>query len=120
MRKALALGFLCGLAACGDLSTKVQSAAESTRSATERFAANASASDRSRVARISEDAQPLGQAEAIALGERYYMRAEANGWTVIDRLSNAPATIGEEPTERLSLEAAEKLVVELREADPSR
>lgn len=109
------------VAACSDMSSAVASRAEATRTATEHFAARAAAESRAREARISEEAEPMRQAEAIALGERFYLRAGLQGWTVMDRATNGPASSAAgQPLADLSLEDAQELVESLRAegADP--
>jgi hypothetical protein len=123
MRRLLVLNAACAvaLAACGDVSSRVTDAADATRSATEHAAATSAARDQARVARIAAEAAPAQQGEAFALGERYVVRPDGEGWTVVDRTTNAPADAGEDkPTEKLNIRDAEKLAGELRAADTSR
>jgi hypothetical protein len=108
---------LCALliSACGKVATQVASSADATRAATERVAANARAADQDRVARIAEAAEPLRQAEAVAFGERYFIREQDDGWAVVDRVTNAPAVAGLARTGQLSYDDAKKVAEELRD-----
>jgi hypothetical protein len=123
MRRLLVANAACAIAlsACGDVGSQVANSAEATRSATERAAANSAAADQARVARIVAEASPPQQGEALALGDRYFLRPDGQGWTVVDRTTNQPAKAGDDiPTEKLTIGDAEKLAGELREADTSR
>ena len=109
---AVALGTT--ISACGDARGRLVQLADNTRGATERSAARAAAADQARIAQIAEDAEPMREAGAIALGERYFVRAEGTGWSVVDRFTNRVASISGQPLERLSLDEAEGFANDLR------
>jgi hypothetical protein len=106
---------LAALSGCGAEVSKVASVAESTRSATEHLGARAAQRNAAREAQISEEAEPMRQAEAIAFGERYYLEPGAQGWTVMDRTTNTPVSTETGAMENLPLQDAEKAVDELRD-----
>ena len=112
---AVSIVAILGLTGCDAAKSRILAAADATRSATERAAAASSAASDAREAQIAEMALPYHQAEAIALGERYYLEAEGVGWTVMDRATNTPVSRGGEGLRGLSLEAAQDAVDELRE-----
>jgi hypothetical protein len=114
---AISIVAILGLTGCDAAKTRILSAADATRTATERAAAAARSASDAREAQIAEEALPYHQAEAIALGERYYLEAEGAGWTVMDRVTNSPVSRGGEGLQDMSLEAAQDAVDELREAE---
>ncbi len=102
------------LSACDGGAGRITDAAENARRATERFAASTKAQSDEREALIASQAEPLGQAEAVALGERFYLRADSGGWAIMDRASGQYASIGGQMMADMPLDEAEKTLADLR------
>jgi hypothetical protein len=123
-RLSILLATALALTACGDANNQLVDMAESTRSATERAAAKAAAADRARVAKITAIAEaaaaPPEEGKPLALGDRYYLRPDGQGWTVVDRATNTPANTGSVANAKLDLRNAEQLMGDLEELDKSR
>lgn len=99
----------CALATvgCTDVRSKIVASAESTRSATEQLAARSAAAANLRQGKIIEQAGPINRAQAIELGERYYLEASPTGWTVVDSKTDQPARLeANKDLEGLSIDEA--------------
>lgn len=93
---------------------KIRNTAEDARRATEHFAASTRAQNDEREALIASQAEPLGQAEAVVLGERFYLQAEGGGWSIMDRASGQYASIGGQMMSDMPLDEAENTLADLR------
>lgn len=108
------------VAGCKDATSKILNTAESTRSATERLAANSVAASNARQEKVMQDAGPIQRAEALQLGERYYLESGPYGWTVVDGKTEQPARLEEgKDLEGLNIDEAREALEVLQEyGDP--
>lgn len=113
--------FVCGgvllFAGCS-LPQEPSHAAQALRRAVERNAANHDAGSAARDVRIFDDEtrRPPGTPR-FALGERYYVRADPRGWSVIDRRTRGSALVGNKVQTGLTYEEAAKAAAALQAAD---
>ena len=108
---------LCG---CTDPVSRAKDLAVSGRQATEQYAASSETTDESRDTRIFDDAPPTRSGPGFALGERYYVHADAKGWSVYDRVSGDPARLGQKVQSGLSYEKAQEAASILQASDHER
>lgn len=101
------------LAACNQISDRVSTSAESTRSATEKMASAARADAKKREARIETIAEPVREKNALVVGERFILRPEGTGWTVVDLQTGEPATIAGTKLTGLDLATAQKTIEDI-------
>ncbi len=111
---ALVLALGLGLAGCDQAVTRVGDTAEATRTATEKMALRARQSSEDREAEIADAAAPMQEAEAIALGERYFLRADGQAWSVVDRMTGQPGSIGGQKLTNMDGAAARRALANLR------
>lgn len=102
---------------CGRAERLIADTAEKGRDATEHFAAASKAASDDREEQVTSKAAAVSEGEAVALGERFYMRAEGTGWAVMDRSSGGIATVRGEPMDSLTLEDAQRMLEMLRADD---
>ena len=105
---------------CSQPISQAKDLAVAGRQATEQFVASSQASDASRDARIFDDTPLTRSGPGFALGERYYVHADANGWSVYDRISGDPAQLGQKVQSGLSYEKAQEAASVLQASDHQR
>ena len=114
-RLAAILISLLPLGACGDVVKGIGAAAESTRDAAEHAAVNQQAFNDAKEALIQEQAADPGEALAVATGDRFYLRAEGQGWSVVDRSTDKAGSIAGQRLSNMRREDALEALEHLRE-----
>lgn len=106
-------GVMAILAGCGQVTDQVSEAAESTRTATEQAARIAREARKAREIRNELIAEPVREKNAMVSGERFILRADSLGWTVVDLQSGEPASIAGAKLTGMDQAAAEKALEDI-------
>lgn len=115
-RRLLACGCVISLAGCS-APPQLSTAAQTARRAVEQNAGARAAETAAHEMRIFDDEARLPAASRFALGERYYVRPDARGWSVLDRRTRGSAVVGNTAQSGLSYEEATQVAESLRAAD---
>jgi uncharacterized protein YceK len=101
------------LSGCGKIADRVSNSAEATWTSTEQSARLARAERKAREARNEMIAEPAREKNAIVTGERFILRADSMGWTVVDLQSGEPASIAGTKLTGMDQAAAEKALEDI-------
>lgn len=115
--RLLVCGCVVSFAGCS-LPQEPRHAAQALRRAVEQKAANHAAASAAHDVRIFDDETRLPPGTpSFGLGERYYVRPDPRGWSVIDRRTRGSALVGNKAQAGLTYEEATTAAASLQAAD---